>query len=72
MLGRKEMSEGVLNYMKCNCCGREVNDAQCKRSIRVSVESRGMADYFHANLLCNICYEEILITLGAYLEDDID
>ena len=56
--------------MKCNCCGREVNDTQCKRSIRVSVESRGTADYFHANLLCNICYEEILITLGAYLDED--
>lgn len=54
--------------MKCNCCGREINDLQCKRSVRVAVESRGCEDYFHANLLCNICYEEILITLGAYLD----
>ena len=70
MLGRKEMPEGVLNYMKCNCCGREIKEGQGKHNVRVAVESRGMGDYFKSNLLCDICHEEILITLGAYLDVD--
>ena len=56
--------------MKCNCCGREIKDGQGKRNVRVSVESVAMGDYYKADLLCDICYEEILTTLGAYLELD--
>lgn len=56
--------------MKCNCCGREIKEGQGKQNVRVAVESRGMGDYFKSNLLCDICYEEILVTLGAYLDED--
>lgn len=53
--------------MKCNCCGREIINGG-KRDVYVTIEHDWDGrDYFRSELLCNICYEEILITLGAYL-----
>lgn len=55
---------------KCSCCGREVEDVRAHREVEVAVHSIGCWDSFKQDVLCDVCYKELLFTINAYCVED--
>lgn len=56
---------------QCSCCGREAEKGRAYREVEVSIHSIGNVDYFKQDVLCDVCYKELLYTINAYCEEDV-